>query len=293
MTPIRRSFPLVTFVLVATFYFAESRALGALLISFDFQDFSGPVVSGSPATVSNSGTVGASANGTVSAFSTGSATSTSGPAGAGDVALEFNDTNGPGGVTALGAQVAFDSPPITGDYSYAFSVRPDGSQEQFDRVFEADGVVSPIFFDASPSFALRLGVNDRRQNFALAVDTWQHVALTYDEDGGSGSDGIVRVYINGVEQSFANNQFVDTGNDDLVTTPGGATLYLGSQSNGNRPFNGALDNLVIYDEFLGDSEVAALYSSTLSAIPEPSTGAWFAIVFGAALFRRKRRYRSA
>lgn len=258
------------------------------LVSFDFSDFSGPVTSsGGTVGVSNAGSTGATGNGTVEAFGNGTVTATTGPAGSGDVALQFNDANTGTGVNAQGGQLAWQIPAITSDFTYAFSIRPDGPQTAYDHVLEFPDDPNiqgnqNVYFDNTPDgLTLRFRVGNRMEYYTLTADQWQHVTLVYDANGYDGSDGQYKIFING---SLAETS-LNVDPDDAHLSDSAATIYAGSQSSGNRPFNGGLDNLVIYDQTLTDQQVADLAAST---VPEPGSMLAFSLLTSTLLIRRRR-----
>ena len=74
----------------------------------------------------------------------------------------------------------------------------------------------------------------------LAIDSWVHVAATFDGTN-------QRVYVNGV--------LTDTGPERMNGLPGiDGTLYMGRRNNADW-FNGALDDVRIYNYALSDNEV--------------------------------------
>ena len=81
---------------------------------------------------------------------------------------------------------------------------------------------------------------------------WMHVAATYD-------GSMIRLYINGVEESNL------AANIAIVTND--VPLSIGAESNGGRLFQGALDQVRVYNRALSADEVAGLVAGSL-----PPTG---------------------
>lgn len=84
---------------------------------------------------------------------------------------------------------------------------------------------------------------------ALSVDTWYHVAIVY-------SNGSQQIYIDGVERASSTN----TGSLRTNSDP----LYIGTDLNfiGSRNFNGAIDEVAIYDQALNADEIDVLMQQT-------------------------------
>jgi hypothetical protein len=89
---------------------------------------------------------------------------------------------------------------------------------------------------------------------AIVLDTWQHVALTYDDAG----DRKLHMYINGVETAYAASPAL-TGT--LLTSSN--TLVVGNRISGNRAFQGMLDEVYIYSRALSAEEIKILAGSSL------------------------------
>jgi len=246
----------------------------APLIEFDFSDFTTTVTSTNSGTVTvdNSGTLGATGDGTANAFSTGSITAITGPAGAGDTAVSFNEAVN--NSSANGGQITFDLPAITGDFTYAFSIRPDGDQLQFDHVFDTDNTNVDVFFNND-------GLDLRARLSGSVIDTlndkqWQYVLVTYDRTAQE-----LKLFVDNVEVAS------QTGVDEDFN-PAPSTVSLGSVTNGGRPFNGGLDNFTFFDEALDEQARTDLFNAT---IPEPNALAL--VIAGAGLLGLGRGRRRA
>lgn len=265
----------------------------ALLIDMDFEGFSSTVTTVGGGTITNAGTYGAAGNGTLNAYNGGSVSATTGQSGG--TALQFNDVNGPGGTGNKGGLLIWQNPAITGDWSFMLSFKSSGAQAQYDRLFDTgrgsgDGA-SGILYDGTSVDVLSFGVGSRVINIDRPADeVWMHLALVYDEDGGSGVNGLISAYVDGVSYPFPLGAFVNTGSDDLSPSAG-FSIGVGSDvDNGFRPFTGAMDNLRIYDEPLSGAEVASIYGAV---IPEPSTFIMMGVAFaGLIVSQRFKQHRS-
>jgi hypothetical protein len=111
-----------------------------------------------------------------------------------------------------------------------------------------------LYNTTGTEFATR--VND------LPANTWSHVAVTYDDGG----DRKVRVYLNGSEVAYVTQPAV-SGTLRTTSNP----LIIGNRVNGDRAFQGTIDEAQIYNRALSTSEVAALFNS---APPPPPVALW-------------------
>lgn len=101
-------------------------------------------------------------------------------------------------------------------------------------------------------------------NYTVADNTWTHVIFTYDP---SLSTQQLKVYINGVLHTTSNY----SGAIEYDTTNAG-NLYIGaSDSSGQYPFNGYLDDARIYNYALSAAEIAELYNLSSPVLDTPSS----------------------
>lgn len=137
------------------------------------------------------------------------------------------------------------------------------------RIFDFGNDTSHYLFltPSSGSGTLRFAINNGGgeqmvQSAALAVGSWQHVAVTL-----SGNTAVI--YLNGAAAassaafSIAPSNFNPTRN-----------FFGESQFVADPQFNGRLDGIQIRDFAMTPSEIAALYSGTPSAIPPFIAGVW-------------------
>jgi len=77
----------------------------------------------------------------------------------------------------------------------------------------------------------------------VALNTWQHVAVTYD-------GSVLRMYVQGVlKASFTKN---------LTFNPSTDNLFIGNVAAGNRPLDGMIDDVRVYARALNAAELQAL-----------------------------------
>jgi hypothetical protein len=86
---------------------------------------------------------------------------------------------------------------------------------------------------------------------SIAMDTWQHVALTWD--GGASASG-VRMYVNGAEVAYSSSV---NGTGSRVTDAL-EELKIGNDKSTARTFNGAIDEVRVWNRVLSPAEIAAL-----------------------------------
>ena len=89
------------------------------------------------------------------------------------------------------------------------------------------------------------------------VDRWNHLFVTYD---GSSSATGVKIYVNG--RLVLMRVELDTLSESIQTS---TPLEIGSRA-GGFPFQGAIDDVRIYNRRLGEAEISQLYSSVLAAL---------------------------
>jgi parallel beta-helix repeat protein len=94
----------------------------------------------------------------------------------------------------------------------------------------------------------------------LPQGSWQHIAFTH-------TAGVLKAYLNGVPQSFIANTF---SADTPLTAPRNG-LVIGADSSYGNFAKGALDDLVVYNRALTDSEILSLYKGeTVTGAPTPT-----------------------
>jgi len=96
---------------------------------------------------------------------------------------------------------------------------------------------------------------------ALTDSTWWHIVGLYDPDGGAGAEGLLSVYVNGVEEA-SETHFSASGikiNSDDV--------YLGSNSSPSQYFSGLLDDIGIFSYPISQTTIDDL-SGRVSGTPK-------------------------
>ena len=130
----------------------------------------------------------------------------------------------------------------------------------------------------------------QRDDTLSSPSDWNLIVVTYDGSLPDSSAGTV--YLNGT--LAGNVSTVGIGGDitPLASTSG---LHIGADRAGTGRFEGQLDEVAVWDRTISGAEAAQLYNSgngfDLSAVPEPSTFAIFAIggcIVGLGYRRRKR-----
>ena len=117
---------------------------------------------------------------------------------------------------------------------------------------------------------------DAQGGGAQTLGQWYHVATTFADDG------TLRLYIDNVE---VNTQALGGDNAPYAMTNNG---LIGSERATQRFWQGAIDDVRIYDNELSVGEVGALFQAGPLFVPEPSTGVLFGLA-GISLVLRRRR----
>jgi hypothetical protein len=115
----------------------------------------------------------------------------------------------------------------------------------------------------------------------LPMDTWTHLAATFNYDAGT-----MALYRNGVPlagfYTVAGDPWTISGpqEPDLTsaTNPGGIKIggSFPHNTEDRNPFNGRVDDLMSFNKALSASEVLAQYQLMATSVPEPSTYALLA-----------------
>jgi hypothetical protein len=209
------------------------------LLYFAFSETSGPVAT-------NSGTLGASANGV---YTNGVAPGMAGPRpptfsgySSNNTAASFDGVNdyvkGTNGL--LNNFIAF---------TIAGWIKPSANNFNNTDLFGQIGVVG-MLFDPSAKLTLQHGTQKAFYQYPYGKNEWHHVAGT--------GDGInLRLYVDGI--------LIDTGNDPTTTYGISAAAFSvgGNVSSAGNYFPGLIDEVVVYDRSLTDAEIATLASGVI------------------------------
>ena len=95
-------------------------------------------------------------------------------------------------------------------------------------------------------------------NTALSLNTWHHVAVTYDGSGGSTAYNGITLYVNGVAETPTTGGSAYTAMTNTVTD-----VEIGRYS--SRELNGAMDEVAIFSSELSQSDITAIYGSGVPA----------------------------
>ncbi|QQR64991.1 hypothetical protein IPH92_00195 [Candidatus Kaiserbacteria bacterium] len=103
-------------------------------------------------------------------------------------------------------------------------------------------------------FAGGLGFwNTGNNTITTGGNTWQHVAVTYDNSSAS-NDPVF--YINGVLSPLA----FDTNNSGAANSDAAHNLWFGDRAGNDRSFNGDMDDIRMYNRILTAGEIATIYN---------------------------------
>lgn len=122
------------------------------------------------------------------------------------------------------------------------------------------------------------GVNRRdvQNATAMVVGQWYHIAATFD------AGGTFRLYTDGVE---TNTESLAGDNSPYAMSFDG---LIGAERTTERFWEGAIDDVRIWDNELSAAEVGDLFASGPVAVPEPSVPSFLGLA-GLALIARRRR----
>jgi len=142
---------------------------------------------------------------------------------------------------------------------------------------------------ADPAINFQLNGSFTGANFSdranFMIDQWQHVVLTYD-----GTLGSATLYLNGTTAA-APSFFGGTGSQGTLNTTDSSVYFgmgLGSSETWLNGFQGAMDDIRIYNRALGASEVTNLYALE---VPEPSTSSLNLLALGIVIYTQVRSRR--
>ncbi len=88
----------------------------------------------------------------------------------------------------------------------------------------------------------------------ITAGVWQHIVIVYD-NGASTNDPTV--YINGIS---VNDTEATTPGSETATSDGDETLAIGDNKDGNRSWDGKIDNVMLFTRELNAAEVKYLYN---------------------------------
>src|SRR3989338_391298 len=134
--------------------------------------------------------------------------------------------------------------PSGSDGGYIFSKRESTTGGYFLRLDKTGKINFKLYGgDINP--------NGRVSSKVLTTGEWHHVVGVYSGESG----GTISVYIDGIAETEA--LISGTSFGDTTRVP-----FIGANpTNGNNPFNGAIDELIVYDRGLSQSEVKGIYCS--------------------------------
>src|SRR5437762_3371925 len=90
----------------------------------------------------------------------------------------------------------------------------------------------------------------------LTLNTWQHVAVTYNDTG----DRKLHLFLNGTEVAYQRQDTL-TGLVKLTANP----LSIGNRLTKDRTFQGSIDEVAVYSQALSAAEIQTLYNSFASS----------------------------
>ncbi len=164
-------------------------------------------------------------------------------------ALQFNGVDNQVQISKAGFN------PVGNSISFSFWFRLNAVGDNGTFIYQNVKYIVSIDAQGRPGFALYTPVwsslNSGYTNRVLDTD-WHHVAMTYD-------GSMMKIYLDGLLRTYtANTGNLQSSNSDA---------YIGRETPTN-PFKGTIDEMLVYNRALTDSEILQIYGST----PDPSTG---------------------
>ena len=95
---------------------------------------------------------------------------------------------------------------------------------------------------------------------AFSLNTWTHIAVTYDASGATAYNNDPKFYVNGVEQAISTFSGTRTGTFDGIASGAGA---IGNWATGVRAWAGQLADVAVWNSILSVSEIQSIYSAYL------------------------------
>ncbi|MCH1473262.1 MAG: T9SS type A sorting domain-containing protein [Bacteroidia bacterium] len=139
---------------------------------------------------------------------------------------------------------------LNGDYTYSMWIKPISFTKSWLFVFGELGTASTLGFSGNN---LRIGTwgNDGLDTGYAGFTEWKHVLVTFTKSSSSFS-----LYINGA------HQYTGTKNSSFVST----FFQVGTQIDEftDEAFNGYMDDLMVWNRVLSQTEITQAYNGTLS-----------------------------
>lgn len=157
------------------------------------------------------------------------------------------------------ALATFKAPPLTA-VSLAAWIKITGKglgDKPYPRVVEWSGCFLHVTWEAAGGLVLTFsagGGHWTSSGSSFSIDEWAHVAVTYD---GSAMENVPAFYINGIRAPYALGK-----PPKGPVAMGGGKGFLGNTSARNRPLQGLMSDLRMYDVVLASREIAKLARRT-------------------------------
>ena len=141
--------------------------------------------------------------------------------------------------------------------AWVFPTSNSGTRFVFDT---ADGTGAGwALYQSGTTWRIDTGAIQFNTTRAIALNTWQHVAVTFD------TAGLIRFYVNGVAVSLTTPVFVP---------PTVGTLNIGGDFAGQNSFAGNIDEFRVWDRVLSASEISRLVSAPVANDAPNLLGWW-------------------
>lgn len=148
---------------------------------------------------------------------------------------------------------------LNGNFTFSAWINPRSFGGGNGRIFEKSGAYFFQINNVTNRFGL--STNGGASSFGsnvITLNIWQHIAAT----------------VNGTNvRFFYNGSFIGTGTVS-VPTPNSNDLYIGNRSADDRAYDGLLDEVLIYNTNLSDSQITNLYNFGPDTVSPNLVGGW-------------------
>ncbi len=152
----------------------------------------------------------------------------------------------------IGVWVKTDVDSATQDIAIMTKNDGDTSWEKGEKSFYLDGSGQPSF--------VGWGNNYIHSTVAVNDGFWHHVVAVWDFNG-SGTEGVARMYVDGINATANSTNYVANNNDNV-----GDTLKIARPNYGEAPnyFSGNMDSIVVYDRALSAAEIRDAFDAAIA-----------------------------
>jgi hypothetical protein len=154
-------------------------------------------------------------------------------------------------------------PAVNGVFTWSMWFKTDGIYNTtFPRIMDKDNVIVWTYNSNYTSYRkLAIEITNStgtvytwRTNVTFLFDNWVNFVITFNNNTGD-----IHAYINGIETTLAQVSPSSSTTWKGGIIPSNANLIIGNSVNLNRPFNGTIDEIAIWDRVFSSKEISTLY----------------------------------